>query len=422
MKKSLIALACMGACAGSAMAADVTVYGIVDTGLMYNYQDTTNMFGVTTVDGESSFGMESGIESASRFGLKGTEDLGNGMTVSFKLENGFDSDSGKMGQNDRLFGREASLSLSGAFGTVSFGRMGGLTSAAGTYDLFFSAADVFDGGDNYVVTGFTQSDRYDNMITFKTPEFAGVTGYAQYAFNTDGQENAQTSKNEKYAALGATFNGGALQLVGAVDMKMRKATEHNVGVGGGRPTPWFNSDQNDEDQYTINLGGSYDFGTFKFFAAAQYAKNANNFAGQEYGDVMPTKSINPTYNVSYLETAEGIDGYALHIGTLVKVGAGDLLVGAYYADGETDTRTAVNGSGVATDEFKADLTYIGLSARYVYPLSKRTALYAGAGYAEAKADYSAHGVNGAASTKTGAALDESKDKIAQAYFGLRHSF
>ena len=70
MKKSFVALAVLGAFAGTSMAADVTMYG-VDTGLLYQH-------------GEASASID-GIGSASRFGIRGTEDLGNGMTVGFKL-------------------------------------------------------------------------------------------------------------------------------------------------------------------------------------------------------------------------------------------------------------------------------------------------------------------------------------------------
>lgn len=419
-KKSLVAVAVLGAAAFSAQAADVTLYGVVDTGLMYKYSDTTNMFGETIVDGESTFSMGTGLNAGSRFGLKGTEDLGNGLKVGFKLENGFESDTGKLKYDNRLFGREASVSLSGAFGTLSFGRMGGLTSGAGTYDLVFAMADAFDGGDNNVVTGFAQSSRYDNMITYATPEFGGVTGYVQYSFQQNGTENAQTSQNDRYAAIGAAYRGGALNLVGVVDAKFRKATEHAVGANGGRPTAWYYSDQIGEDQYTFNLGGSYDCGFAKTFVLAQYAKGADNFAGLDYADVMPLKSINPTYGVSYTTEGEGFDGYALHVGTIFDVAGGNMILGVYYADGDTESRVTVDGQGVEADAFKADVTYYGVSARYVYPLSKRTSLYAGAGYAEAKADYSVTTVGNG--TKTGNALDQSKEKIGQAYVGLTHTF
>lgn len=110
MKKTLAALAVLGAFAGSAMAADVTLYGAVDTGFEYFHKkDTDN--GVSTKS--DTFDMQTGWDTPSRWGLKGSEDLGNGYKVSFKLESGFNSDDGTMGQNNRLFGREAGLTLSG---------------------------------------------------------------------------------------------------------------------------------------------------------------------------------------------------------------------------------------------------------------------------------------------------------------------
>lgn len=86
-KKSLIAVAVLGATAFSVQAADVTMYGKVDTGLRYQTNEITDG-GQAQVD-EDTFSMENGLNSASRFGVKGSEDLGNGMKVSFQLENGF---------------------------------------------------------------------------------------------------------------------------------------------------------------------------------------------------------------------------------------------------------------------------------------------------------------------------------------------
>lgn len=91
MKKTLAALAVLGAFAGSAMAADVTLYGAVDTGFEYIHTKSTGEKGVDTFD------MQTGWDTPSRWGLKGSEDLGNGYKVSFKLESGFNSDDGTMG-------------------------------------------------------------------------------------------------------------------------------------------------------------------------------------------------------------------------------------------------------------------------------------------------------------------------------------
>lgn len=128
MKKTLAALAVLGAfAAGSAYAADVTLYGYVDLGLKYTHADTDE----PDSDATDTLEMKSGGQSGSRFGLKGTEDLGNGMKVGFVLENGFDADSGSLGNDGRLFGRESQVNLSGSFGEISFGRVGQLTSGNG---------------------------------------------------------------------------------------------------------------------------------------------------------------------------------------------------------------------------------------------------------------------------------------------------
>ncbi len=141
MKKTLAAVAVLGAFAGSALAADVTLYGKVDLGLNYTHTD---------VDGVSSdnWGMKSGQNSGSRFGIKGTEQISEGLTVGFQLENGFDADDGrfKYGNDDgeRIFGREARLFVQTDFGELGFGRMGGLDSGSGSYDIFGGNAGVLE--------------------------------------------------------------------------------------------------------------------------------------------------------------------------------------------------------------------------------------------------------------------------------------
>jgi len=122
MKKTLVAVSVLGAFAGSALAADVQLYGILDTGVGYSHIDMDTS-GVDDVD---SFEMKSGVGSGSRWGLKGTEDLGNGLTVGFILENDFDSDDGSEDSTGVMFNRESSLFLEGSFGKLAFGRMGAL--------------------------------------------------------------------------------------------------------------------------------------------------------------------------------------------------------------------------------------------------------------------------------------------------------
>lgn len=375
-KKTLAGLAVAGLFSGAAMAADVNVYGVVDLGLMYNHTKSeagTTADAITTTK-DDSLVMKSGMNAGSRFGLRGSEDLGNGMTVSFKLENGFDADSGKLGQDGRLFGREASLTLSGAFGQVSFGRMGGVASAAGTYDYVYAIGDAFDGFDNSI-GGLVQSGRYDNMITYQTPEFAGMKVLAQYSFknNTVANDDDKAlgdegkSNTNRYASLAAVGQYGNLNLVAAYELQN---VRHDSTV-----------QEFPEDQHTFYVGANYDFGVTKLFGMGQVFQGVRSLNG-----------------IDALST-DGIDGFGLTVGAQTPVAGGLLTTSVYYANGDDSLHAESRES-----------TYYGLAARYEYSLSKRTTAYAGAGYAKQEAEFN----------KTS---DYQLDKdLVQAYVGLKHTF
>ena len=382
-KKTLAGLAVAGLFSGAAMAADVNVYGVVDLGLMYNHTKTealnTNKDAVVSTK-DDSLVMKSGMNAGSRFGLRGSEDLGNGMTVSFKLENGFDADSGKLGQDGRLFGREASLTLSGAFGQVSFGRMGGVASAAGTYDYVYAIGDAFDGFDNGI-GGLVQSGRYDNMITYQTPEFAGMKVLAQYSFKNNTVANdddkalgdeGKTSAN-RYASLAAVGQYGNLNLVAAYELQ---------NVRHVQTTP---ATEPNDDQHTFYVGANYDFGVTKLFGMGQVFQGVRSLNG-----------------IDALST-DGIDGFGLTVGAQTPVAGGLLTTSVYYANGDDSLHAESRES-----------TYYGLAARYEYSLSKRTTAYAGAGYAKQEAEF-----NKTSNTLVDYQLD--KDLV-QAYVGLKHTF
>ena len=377
-KKSLLAVAVLGTAAGFACAADVTLYGIVDTGLIYSSNKVT-VEGHEYAD-DKTFGLESGVSSASRFGLKGTEDLGNGLKVGFKLENGFNADDGTLGNGGRLFGREASVSLIGDFGTLSMGRMGGIGSAAGTYDLVYATADAFGGGDNAIL-GLAQSDRFDNMITYQTPKFAGVQATFQYSFKQDNKEEGNyregSAATDRYASAALTGEFGQLNTVLGYEF-------FNWASNDGQP----NTAEDIDDGHIVYLGGNYNCGFAKTFVMAQYFKDVG--IGNLLQNEQAVESLNPENNFK---------GYGLHLGTIVPVAGGDFTVGAYYVDAEYDFK--VDGAA------NADAKYYGLAAKYEYPLSKRTSVYTGAGYSQTKVDL----------------YDiDAKEKNAQAYVGLTHRF
>lgn len=202
--------------AGSALAADVTLYGVVDLGLQYTHSDPDTAAGAT-----DKLQMASGSEAGPRFGLKGVEQLGNGVEVGFVLENGFSADTGALGNNNRLFGRQSTLFVRGSFGEIAFGRMGQLTSGNGSYGLTgnLSPFGTSWGGSVEGSTYMVGYNRMDNTVVYKTPTFGGFTVYAQYSsdMNTKVAGTENKGDSNRYYALGATFNAGALNLVGTVD-------------------------------------------------------------------------------------------------------------------------------------------------------------------------------------------------------------
>lgn len=389
MKKSLIFLA-LGSVFATAQAADISVFGAVDTGLMFSHSK------VSGESAENTLSMESSMNETSSFGIAGSEDLGNGMKVAFHLENEFASDSGSMATENKLFDREARITLEGGFGALSFGRMGTLSSATGTYDTVYLVGDSFDGGDNNIF-GLTGAGVYDNMITYQTPEFAGFQVTGQYSFKNDSaEENGVEGKAtaDRYAGIAATYTIGNLQTVIAYDQMMWGSKE----TGANR----------EKDQHNVYLGGNYDFGLLKLFAMGQYVKGARDFAGTE--DVFTM--LNDDHAID-LKSREGFDGWGLHLGTVMPVAGGDWTVAVYYADGELDDGTGSIGDlPPALTDVNVDIKFYGITTRYVYPLSEQASLYAGAGYGERKYDMSAGGNES----------DSMKEKIGQVYAGLSYVF
>ena len=359
-KKSFAALAVLGFCASYANASSVILYGVVDEALVFTHEkfDVTGEEGTKT----NTFGLESGLNAPSRFGLRGVEDLGNGLQVSFVAENSFSADDGSLGMG-RLFGRELSATVSGDFGRVSLGRMGGVGSSAGSYDLVYAYGDAFDGGDNNIF-GLAASSRYDNMVTYQTPDFAGVKATVQYSFNEDSvndKDREGSSAVNRYASAALTGDFGALQTVLAYEFQNYQSfgTDVNPSV---------------EDGHTVYLGGNYDFGVTRLFAMAQYFKGLSATQLTAIADETRAETADNMWS-------DGAKGYGLHLGTVTPVFGGDFTAGLYFVDAKFQ-----NGANAANQN-DADLSYYGAALRYGYPLSKRTTVYTGVGYGVSKLEF-----------------------------------
>lgn len=383
MQKKLIAVAVLGACvAGSAFAANVDVYGRIDTGLSYVHYDETGLS-----DAKDTLSLDSGMSSGNRWGLKGSEDLGNGYQVGFVLESGFDADTGAMSK-DGLFNREATLRVSGPFGSIYAGRMGRIGSDAGSVGFYAGSVSPFGSGwgkmaGHFAVTANYDS-RYNNALAYVSPKVGPVTVYAQY---TMGNATENESGDDRLFSLGAQADFGALQVLGLVEYLNKKS------VAG---TTVYDDSQYD-DSYTINLGGSYDFSVAKVFLAGQYFKAAPNYAGMK---------------ANYAELGEGeewrysFDGFGVNVGATAPIGAGQFLVSAGYGKGDLNCNTQ--------DAKRSADAYI-IQVGYTYPFSKRTNLYAGAGYMQTSME---DGI-----TNTTDSTTSDKDfKTTQVMFGLLHKF
>ncbi len=388
MKKIAIAVAAAVA-AATAGAADFTLYGIVDTGLGY-----TN---VNPIEGPTvnKFEMINGYNCGSRFGFKGTEDLGNGYAVSFVLENGFSSDSGTLGQGGRMFGREAQLKFHTPYGTLSFGRAGTLLSGAGTLDIWGGNADVLPGGwDGIFNIGnyYGNGTRLDNMVTYQTPTAAGFTGYLQYSFandtkNGDDDSRANERNNNRYFAAGLTYKNGPVSAVVIYDTTMYRH------YGTGEYTVADNQNPNIGDSRTISVGGSYDFGLVKVTAYGQYVKGARSAWVDGVGLGTTIWFDDPDNKVANYADA---DGYNFHLGAQIPVPCGRLYAGAYYGK--------LEGNDSVSDE----ATNLNFLLAHEYDLSKRTIIYSGIGYKQVDYDY--------------ANYPSEKETATQVIMGLRHIF
>ena len=351
MKKTLAAVAVLGAFAGSALAADVQLYGIVDTGVGYNHVDVDGLGDGQDID---TFQMKSGQASGSRWGLKGTEDLGNGLTVGFILEDGFSSDNGA--DSAPMFNRESSLFIEGGFGKLAMGRMGSLNNGQSSWAKvgMINAFGTSDWGDYSVQVGNVMSTaaQWDNMVAYQTPDFAGFKVYAQYGMGnavTDYDSVENESSSDRYYALGATYNNGPFAAYFAVDSINYASWDNKTGTG-----------EDMDDSLTVTLGGSYDFEAVKVYLGAQYFDEVklSNFKG-----VIKAAGVGQSNKVK---------GYGISLTGDAPVLGGKAMFGIGY----TDAESADSEDKTADVELQRYVVSVG----YDYPFSKRTDVYAVASY------------------------------------------
>lgn len=341
MKKSLITLAVLAASGASFAQSSVTAYGIAD--IWFGSTKTTLSGADATPSSERQTVLESGGVNSSRWGLKGSEDLGGGLKANFNLEQGFNIDNGSAADNTKAFSKQAWVGVSGGFGEVKLGRTGtayddirGLNN--NTFDSVLAAVPW---------VGYTGTA--SNQIYYAVPAMGAITGALSYALGED--KTATTSAgsilslNVQYAAgpmmvgfahqaekAGATLNWGALD---GINDLLAEAGEAPIAPAAGSKA-----------KYNL-LTGSYDLGVAKLLASYNTAK--------------------------FTEADESIKAKEFQVGADIPLSkAATLAVGYGQSKWEADVNIA-----------KAT----AFSAAINYSLSKRTSIYAG--FNNTKVDFDA---------------------------------
>lgn len=386
MKKTLVGLAAAAAMC-SASAASVTLYGIIDTGFAYNsYND--DKYTALAGAADNSFAMMSGQSSGSRFGLKGVEELGNGLTVGFILESGISSDTGAM-SSDGLFNRESSIYIEGGFGKFGMGRLSTLANDAGTTGLGGYFSSFGTGWGDVGVQNYMQAyrpTRMDNMVYYKTPNFAGAEVWVLYGM---GDEEDKTYENEssrdRYYAAAVTYNNGGLSLYGAVDVLNKASFGDN------------NTADTEDDQITITAAVNYDCGFAKSYLGVHWFDNAKAVGASSYdGDWSRLGNFGKTKGYG------DANGWSVMAGVDIPLGGGKVKTTLGYLDASSDNE------GIGGADADQDLKRFMVGAGYEYYLSKRTTVYMGAGYLQDSID-----------TANGNSYDPS---WVQVNCGLKHKF
>jgi predicted porin len=239
MKKSLIALAVLAASGASFAQSSVSIYGIAD---VWMGRTTSNAPAVgATPAGTTQTVINSGGVSGSRFGFKGTEDLGGGLKANFVLEQGFSLDSGAanttVAGTTAAFSRQAFVGFSGSFGEARIGKT-------------FTAYDDISGNTNAVFdsalspnvnvwASTNHQDKADNALYYATPTISGFQGAVSYSLGENAVKNGAaathtTSLNGTYTAgplyVGVGFQTQETQGVAATNDFTRLNASYNLGV------------------------------------------------------------------------------------------------------------------------------------------------------------------------------------------------
>jgi predicted porin len=399
MKKSIFALLALGAFSAATHAqGTVTLYGIVDAGLGYTSNQavtqTAGKVGTPAVlIGKSAYTFATGTWSGSRWGIKGQEDLGDGLSAIFQLENGFSLGTGQLGQGSREFGRQAFMGLTSTkWGSVTLGRqydpiVDMVGSIGPTSFLTGMAAHPGD------LDNIDNQSRENNSVKYTSPSFGGLKFGALYGFGNQ----SGSVKNQDTWSLGAQYAYGPFA-IGAAYLQANNTYGSTGGTWTGSYDGTFAS--------SINQG----FATAKnqqiIATAATYALGAVTF-GVSYSNTQYTPSSFSLFSSKETFNSAGAT-VSWQVNPFLRVGAG-----YDYTSG-----SAIQGQSAPK--------YNQFNLSSFYFLSKRTAFYGLVGYQKASGktlDQFGNVVNATASIgDVGNGISSAGQTQTLVRVGIRHTF
>lgn len=326
-----LALATFGAGAAFAQSS-LTLYGIADVSVdhvkgtkgvalapNFALANTTGLFNKGSVTRVSP-----SATSQTSFGLKGEENLGDGYKASFVLEGQLGHDTGALGQDGRIFGRQSYVGLTTPFGEVRLGRQYApiFYSTALVTGERFGATDLFiEGGstDNLMV-------RQDNQISYwlKAGGFTGSIAYSPNAGAMSKVSPARSVATESAPASSST-NGGILG--------QASSGAEAAGTKVGRSIGFFGN-----YQFDASLNATFGF-------------HRNEFDGAKMQTFIPSGS---SFNT--VTSTAALDKYqAYNLGAKYVVPSNGILLDATFGQGRYD----VNGS-TGDDSLKVQFIAAGI--------------------------------------------------------------
>ncbi|MEM5453466.1 MULTISPECIES: porin [unclassified Paraburkholderia] len=265
MNKKVLTAATLAVFATAAHAqSSVTLYGLIDAGISYVNNSKT------ATGHDNLFKYDDGVSQGSRWGLRGTEDLGGGLKALFVLESGFNSGNGTLGQGGALFGRQAYVGLSkDGIGSLTFGRQYSFSTdyLGGNYS---TGGQTVAGNYAYHINDVDQltSSRINNAVKFSSANFAGLTFGAMYGFSNQAGAFAgaptvgTTAGSSRAYSFGVNYANGPFG-VGAAYTDIRFP---------GQATPAFSTAMANvttgtvRDLRTFGVGGRYSIGAATLWA------------------------------------------------------------------------------------------------------------------------------------------------------------